>query len=70
MQPTNWPPDQSPRIRGGKSSGTTFADDELFDTARQSPDNQLKIKDLDGATRRDRTGDLLITNQPLCVCTG
>jgi hypothetical protein len=23
-----------------------------------------------GATRRDRTGDLLITNQPLCVCTG
>ena len=25
----------------------------------------MKQKDLDGATRRDRTGDLLITNQPL-----
>jgi hypothetical protein len=27
--------------------------------------NQLKEKGLDGATLRDRTGDLLITNQPL-----
>jgi hypothetical protein len=25
----------------------------------------MSVKELSGATRRDRTGDLLITNQPL-----
>jgi hypothetical protein len=39
-----------------------YSDDDLSDASRQSTDNQLKAKDLSGATRRDRTGDLLITN--------
>ena len=32
---------------------------------RKSAVTESVDKDLDGATRRDRTGDLLITNQPL-----
>jgi hypothetical protein len=52
------------KVRGGHTSGHT---DETSDpkVVFDSSSIYRLDKDLTGATRRDRTGDLLITNQPL-----
>ena len=48
---------------GHISGHTAQNDNRQADT--DSPTTDRFDRDLDGATRRDRTGDLLITNQPL-----
>jgi len=51
--------------RSGMGTKVVTLQKRLFPNDSKNTRNQLTIKGLDGATRRDRTGDLLITNQPL-----
>jgi hypothetical protein len=52
------------KVWGGQTAGHTDQNDKSqADT--DSPVTDKFERDLYGATRRDRTGDLLITNQPL-----
>ena len=57
------------KVWGGHSFGHSDKKGDQM-AASDSSVTDSSDKDLTGATRRDRTGDLLITNQPLCVCTG
>ena len=52
------------RVRGGHKYGHTLEIANPGEVA-QITGKLLNEVDLSGATRRDRTGDLLITNQPL-----
>ena len=52
------------KVRGGHTSGHTGENSEPGAAVDSSAKDGLE-KELTGATRRDRTGDLLITNQPL-----
>jgi len=52
------------KVWGGHTSGHTNEKGDLKAASDSSITDSLD-KDLTGATRRDRTGDLLITNQPL-----
>ena len=52
------------KVWGGHTAGHTDQNDKLEANTDSTVTNTFE-KDLDGATRRDRTGDLLITNQPL-----
>ena len=52
------------KVWGGHSSGHRKEKGDP-EAASDYPVSDSNDKDLTGATRRDRTGDLLITNQPL-----
>jgi hypothetical protein len=52
------------KVRGGRSFGHGHEKGDPKAASDSSATDSFD-KDLSGATRRDRTGDLLITNQPL-----